>query len=65
MQVSDVVATLPNNAGVPLVVVKYARLPEVAFEDVPTLLLKVLQLAEDRHPAIEPEATSQVTFPAE
>lgn len=59
------VATPEIKAGVPLVVVKYARLPAVAFDEVPTLLLKVDQLAEVKQPKTEPEAMSQVVFPAE
>ncbi len=34
-----VVAALPNKAGVPLVVVQYAKFPAVSFVDVPTVPL--------------------------
>ena len=51
VEVREEVATSPIKAGVPLVVVKYARRPAVSLVEVPTLLLKVDQFAEDRHPA--------------
>ncbi len=65
VEVSDEVATSPIKAGVPFVVVKYANLPAVAFVDVPTLLLKVSQLADERHPAAEAEAVVQPTVKPE
>ena len=64
--VSEVVATEPS---VVARLVKYAK-PDIAMDEVVAIwnpeacfALNVVQLAADRHPGIEPVATSHVTAP--
>ena len=58
------VATVPISEGVSFEV-QYARFPTTGTVDVPTLLLKVDQFADERQPSCEPEAVWQPAAPAE